>query len=81
MQIRNVFFCTMLEHLPFNIALSRYALKMAEVWYGEHERTMPTSMLVLVGVTVPPYVAHAESALRNCLLSVVIKLFVVSESW
>lgn len=42
---------------------------------------MPISMSVLVGVTVPPYVVHAESALVYCLLSDVIRLFVVSESW
>lgn len=39
------------------------------------------TMSVLVGVTVPPYVAHAVSARVYCLLDVAIRLFVVSESW
>lgn len=39
------------------------------------------TMSVLLGVTVPPYVAHAVSARVNGLLNDVIKFVVVSESW
>lgn len=61
--------------------LSRYALKMACERYGLHSKTIPKSIVLLVGVTVPPYVTQSVEVRVYVLEDVVIRLLVVSESW